>query len=205
MKDACIVAPDRDYLKNIVRETYTAVADDPATEFHFHVGLEYAVRLLGYDRAELESLPEIATSRFAGLGNPLAIGPIHPGETVVDLGSGAGMDLLLAARRVGRLGRVIGVDPTPAMRSTAWQAACEAGLAEQVWMLEGEVESIPLVDGVADVVISNGVLNLGVDKARVFREIARVLKPGGRACLADAVIDRPFGPATLSDPALWAS
>ncbi|MCB9895171.1 MAG: methyltransferase domain-containing protein [Planctomycetes bacterium] len=204
MTDICLVTPDLNEMNRIVRETYTAVAEDPTVDFHFNVGLDYAVERLDYDRAELEALPATSTSRFAGLGNPLRIGPIHPHETVVDVGSGAGMDLLLAARRVGRLGRAIGVDPTPAMRLAAWRSACEAGLAEQVSLVDGDAEHIPLPEHSADVVISNGVLNLATDKPKALREFARVLKPGGRLYLADAMIVGSFKPAELADPNLWA-
>jgi arsenite methyltransferase len=205
MTITCPVDLDVDFLNQQVHETYTRIAEDPHGDFHFHRGYDYAVNYLGYDPRELDTLPESAVNRFAGLGNPLAVGPVAPGETVLDLGCGAGMDLLLAARRVGRMGRAIGVDPNPAMRKLAWQAACKAGLAEQVEMREGSLFEIPVAHASVDVVISNGVLNLATDKAAAFAEIRRVLKPGGRLYLADAVIQGQFGPQTLSDPSLWAS
>jgi arsenite methyltransferase len=200
----CDVTPDRQALLQAIRETYTAVARDAGAQMHFHTGIDYAVERLGYDRAELESLPRLATDRFAGLGNPHACGPIQPGEVVVDVGSGAGTDLLLAARRVGRLGRAIGVDPTPAMRQVAWQAACQAGLAEQVELVDGDSGNIPLPDASADVVISNGVMNLATDKPNALREMRRVLKPGGRLYLGDAMIVGSFRARELADPDLWA-
>jgi ubiquinone/menaquinone biosynthesis C-methylase UbiE len=204
MSTTCSITPDADSLRRAIHETYTAIAADPSTGFHFNVGLDYAVERLGYDRAELASLPVAATSRFAGLGNPHLCGEIAGGEVVVDVGCGAGMDMLLTARRVGPLGRAVGVDPTPAMRATAWQAAVEAGLSQQVELVDGDTTNIPLPDASVDVITSNGVLNLSTDKPAALREFRRVLKPGGRLHLADAMIVGSFKPAELANPALWA-
>ena len=153
----------------------------------------------------MNALPARATSRFAGVGNPLAIGPIAPGQTVLDHACGAGMDLLLAARRVGEAGRAIGVDMTPAMREEARRSAEEAGLADRVEIREGMYEELPVESESVDVVISNGVLNLAPDKRQVLREIHRVLRPGGVLYLADVVVQRELTLQARSEPELWAA
>ena len=143
--------------------------------------------------------------RFAGVGNPLAIGPIPPGSRVLDHACGAGTDLLLAARRVGPTGLAIGVDMTPAMRACAEASAEQAGLADEVEIRAGFYEDLPVEDASIDVVISNGVVNLAPDKTRVLAEIARVLKPGGRLYLADVVVQRELTLEARSNPDLWAA
>ena len=192
-------------LRALVRATYEQVAEDPRGPFHFHRGPRYAIEILGYDADELATLPALATDRFAGVGNPLAIGPVHADETVLDHACGAGMDLLLAARRVGAWGRVIGVDMTPAMRACAASAARQAGLGGIVEVRAGVFEDLPVEDDSVDVVISNGVLNLAPDKRRVLEEVARVLRPGGRLYLADVTVARPFSAGAQADPELWAA
>ena len=192
-------------LRDAIRTTYEQVARDPSGVFHFHRGRDYAVELLGYDRAELDSLPREATERFAGVGNPLQIGPIRPGETVLDHACGAGTDLLLAARRVGVSGRAIGVDLTPGMREVAWRAVVQAGLANRVQIRAGNYEDLPVSNDSVDVVISNGVVNLSPDKRRVFSEIWRVLRPGGRLYLADVAVARELKLETRQQPELWAA
>lgn len=192
-------------LREAIRTTYERVALDPSGVFHFHRGRAYAVDVLGYDGAELDSLPLHATERFAGVGNPLKIGPIEPGETVLDHACGAGMDLLLAARRVGITGRAIGVDITSGMRAVAQRAAYQAGLAERVTIRAGSYENLPVLSSSIDVVISNGVVNLAPDKRRVFSEIWRVLKPGGRLYMADVVVARELKLETRQQPELWAA
>jgi arsenite methyltransferase len=201
----CPVGFDVDRLRELVRDTYDRVAVSPAGVFHFHRGPDYAARFLGYDRAELATLPRTATARFAGVGNPVAIGPITPGQTVLDHACGAGMDLLLAARRVGPTGRAIGVDMTPGMREAARRAALEAGLGDRVEIREGFFEELPVESESVDVVLSNGVVNLSPDKERVFSEIARVLRPGGRLYLADVVVQREIKDEARHDPELWAA
>lgn len=196
---------DEDRLRAEVAETYRRVALEPGGDFHFHRGPEYAARLLGYDAGELAELPEASTARFAGVGNPLAIGPVRAGETVLDLGCGAGMDLLLAGRRVRPGGRAIGVDMTPEMRAIAIESARRMGIDDAVEVRAGYLEEVPVPDASVDVVISNGVVNLVGDKGRVFREIARVLRPGGRLYLADVVVARPVKASARDQAALWAA
>ena len=145
-------------LRHRVRETYERVAREPHGNFHFHRGHEYAVNHLDYDRAEVEALPRIATDAFAGVGNPLAGGPIAPGEIILDHACGGECDLLLAARRTGPMGRAIGVDLTPGMVARARLAALEAGLSQRVEVHEGTYESLPVDAGSVDVVLSNGVV-----------------------------------------------
>jgi ubiquinone/menaquinone biosynthesis C-methylase UbiE len=164
------------------------VASEPDGEFHFHRGPAYAAGFLGYCADELAALPSDCTASFAGVGNPLAIRQIRAGETVVDIGCGAGMDLLLAARRTGPTGHAIGVDMTDAMIGRARKSAAEAGMP-QVEIRKGDATSLPVGDHSVDVVISNGVLNLVPEKERGFVEIIRILKPGGRLHLADIALD----------------
>ncbi|MBX3249480.1 MAG: methyltransferase domain-containing protein [Myxococcales bacterium] len=192
-------------LRDRVRETYDRVALDPSGDFHFHRGATYAASHLGYDADELATLPRVSTDRFAGVGNPIAIAPILPGEVVLDHACGAGMDLLLAARRVGPEGRAIGVDMTPGMRAKAREGALAAGLGGRVQILDGVYESLPLEDESVDVVISNGVLNLAPDKRVVLAEIVRVLRPGGRLQLADVIVQRELTLVARSNPELWAA
>jgi arsenite methyltransferase len=196
---------DVDYLRDRVRATYDRVARAPGSGFHFRTGMDYAIEVLRYPREDLETLPAECTAPFSGVGNPHRITPIPTGATVLDHACGAGMDVLLAARRVGPEGRAIGVDMTPAMRECAARAAREAGLEAIVDIRDGTFEDLPVENDSIDYVISNGVLNLAPDKPRVVEEIARVLKPGGELLLADVVVSRPLAPSARRNADLWAA
>jgi arsenite methyltransferase len=204
MATACPVGFDVDRLRQRVREEYDRLAREPKGNFHFHRGPRYASCILGYDAVELATLPQESTVSFAGVGNPHRIGTIHSGETVLDVGCGSGMDSLLAGRRTGPAGRVIGVDMTPAMIERATCAALKAGLWELVEIRRGIAEELPVESASTDVVISNGVVNLCPDKLAAFGEIYRVLKPGGRLYLADVVVQRELSVAVRSEIDLWA-
>ena len=201
----CPLEFDREKLKDLVRAEYDRVAREPHGKFHFHRGPQYASSKLGYEADELASIPAESTDSFAGVGNPHRIGSIATGETVLDIGCGAGMDLLLAARRVGSSGKAIGVDMTPSMLELAKRGALKAGLWENVEVRRGMVEELPVENESVDVVISNGVLNLSTDKDRALREVYRVLRPGGRLHLADVVVQRELSLAARSDVDLWAA
>jgi SAM-dependent methyltransferase len=194
-------ALDVDELRQAIRAEYAVVARNPEQGFHFHTGRPL-VRLLGYDDTWLDGMPEGALASFAGTGNPFRIGKLLPGERVVDVGCGAGFDSLIAARMVGAEGSVIGMDMTPAMLVKARQSAAQAGMAN-VTFCEGYAEALPVPDGWADVVISNGVLNLVPDKAAALHEMARVLKPGGRVQIADILVQQPVPESAKRQIDLW--
>jgi len=202
MSIACPVGFDVARLKQEVRQTYASVARDPGGDFHFHRGPEYAARLLGYDLTELKSLPQIAAAPFAGVGNPFLIEHLPSGATVVDIGSGAGMDCLLAGRRVGPDGTVTGVDMTDEMLERARAGAKEAGL-DQVRFEKADINRLPIDPGSVDVVISNGVFNLAPDKAALFAELYRVVKPGGRLQFADITVGVELSEDARNDIDLW--
>jgi SAM-dependent methyltransferase len=183
---------------------YSRVADDPSGDFHFHRGPAYASGHLGYDAEELASLPTESVASFAGVGNPLSVDTIESGMTVVDVGCGAGLDLLLAAKRVGSDGRAIGIDMTADMLARTKGAASSIGLAH-VELRQGDAEELPVESESVDVVISNGVFNLTTDKSRAFSEVARILKPGGRLLLADIVVATELSEGVRNDIDLWAS
>jgi arsenite methyltransferase len=195
------VLVDAGALRNQVREKYRAVATDPAGPFHFHTGRELA-RRLGYDDDTVSALPDRAVESFAGVANPFQLRRPAPGERVVDIGSGAGFDSFLAAQQVGPKGQVIGVDMTPEMLEKSTATAAELRL-EQVAFREGLAEALPVDAGWADVVISNGVINLCADKRAVLTEIRRVLKPGGWLQFADIANGRPVPEGALRDIDLW--
>lgn len=175
-------------LREAISEEYTTVAEDPGRGFHFHTGRRLAA-LLGYTEEWLEGIPETAVESLAGTGNPFSMGELKRGERVVDIGSGSGLDSLIAARMVGPEGRVIGVDMTQAMLDKAHSAAVESGL-RNVQFKEGHAEQLPVPDSWADVVISNGVLNLVPDKRAAVQEMARILKPTGRLQIGDILVER---------------
>lgn len=192
---------DRKVLRSAVQKEYAEVADHPEKGYHFHTGRPLA-QMLNYDEALLDGVPETALASFAGTGNPFGMGETQPGEHVVDVGSGAGFDSLIAARLVGPEGQVIGVDMTHAMLAKARGAARESGMT-QVEFREGYAESLPVPDGWADVVISNGVVNLCPNKSAAFGEMYRVLKPGGRLQIADIMIQRPIPESGKQKIDLW--
>lgn len=198
----CPVDLDVRTLRREIEAVYSRVATSPSEDFHFHRGPDYAASRLGYDAAELAALPPEVTASFAGVGNPHAIADLPEGTTVVDIGCGAGTDLLLAARRVGPAGRAIGIDMTEAMLTRAAAGARLAGLTN-VEVHEGDATRLPLADASVDVVISNGVLNLVPDKPSAVAEMARVLKPGGRVQLADILIAETLPDDALRDIDLW--
>ena len=202
MAVSCPIDLDVKTLRVEVQTMYSRVATSPDGEFHFHRGPHYAATMLGYDAAELAALPSEVTSSFAGVGNPHAVNTIAAGATVVDIGCGAGTDLLLAARRTGPRGRVIGVDMTEAMRTRAMNGAAAAGLGN-VEVRNGDATRLPIEDRSVDVVISNGVLNLVPEKERAIAEIARILKPGGRVQIADIIIGEILPDSALRDIDLW--
>jgi len=198
---AATIALDTPSLRSAIEEEYAQVATCPLQGFHFHTGRFLATRL-GYPADQVDPLPELVVESFAGVGNPFSWGDLQPGETVVDLGSGAGLDALLAARMVGATGRVIGVDMTPAMLDKARCNADLLGLSHAEFR-QGYLEDLPVPDAAADVVISNGVINLCPDKATVLAEAYRVLKPGGRLQIADIVVARAVPEDAKTDVALW--
>jgi len=192
---------DVDALRAEVQSKYRAVAIEPKAEYHFHTGRRLAAKL-GYDAQVVDSLPEIAVESFAGVGNPFSMRPLEAGERVVDVGSGAGFDSLVAARAVGSTGSVIGIDMTADMLTKSRATAAELDLTN-VEFREGFAEALPVDDAWADVVISNGVINLCADKLAVFTEIRRVLRPGGVLQFADIANGRPVPPEALRDIDLW--
>ena len=199
MADELLVDPDT--LREQVRDKYREVAVDPNRTFHFHTGRVNAARL-GYESVVVDALPDRAVESFAGVGNPFSLRRLQPGERVVDVGSGAGFDSFIAATQVGNSGRVVGVDMTPEMLKKSRATADALGFAH-VEFCEGLAEDLPVEDGWADAVISNGVINLCADKKAVFDEIHRVLKPGGWLQFADIANGRPVPPEALRDIDLW--
>ena len=204
MSDHVIEEPklDLDTLRQAIQEEYTEVATHPEKGFHFHTGRPLA-RMLEYQDEWLEGIPESAIESFAGTGNPFSLGELRPGDRVVDVGCGAGIDSLVAAKKVGPKGRVIGVDMTPSMLEKARHAAEEARLENIVEFREGYAEALPVEDDWADVVISNGVLNLMPDKDAALEEMSRVLKPGGRLQIGDILVQKPVPEGAKRKIDLW--
>ena len=195
-------APLEGVIKGEVLRMYQEVADHPEQEFHFFHGRE-AAEMFGYQRDWLERAPAGAVASFAGVGNPHLRSRLQAGETVLDLGSGAGLDSIIARWQVGSKGRVLGVDLNPHMCAKAEAHAALAGGAMEC--RSGTMEDIPLPDASVDVVISNGVINLSFRKRRVIGELFRVLKPGGRVSIADIVSAKQLSQSIVNDPKLWAS
>lgn len=192
---------DRERLRCEIRREYAEVATHPEKGFHFHTGWPLAKRL-GYPDDWVRPLPSAAVASFAGTGNPFSLGEIHAGDHVVDVGSGGGFDSLIAGTKVGVQGRVIGVDMTAEMLEKARGAKADLGLSE-VEFREGFAESLPVEDDWADVVISNGVVNLCPDKSAVFAEMRRVLKPGGRIQIGDILVQKPVPEGAKRNIDLW--
>jgi len=188
-------------LRHAIRHEYSAVATDPGRGFHFHTGRKLAA-LLGYDEKWLDGIPEANIASFAGTGNPFRVGPFELGERVVDVGCSAGMDSLIAAKMVGPTGRVIGIDMTPEMLAKAREGAAQVSTSN-VEFREGYAESLPVDDAWADVLISNGVLNLTPDKDATLREWARVLKPGGSLQVGDILVQRAVPETAKRKIDLW--
>lgn len=189
-------------LKDEVIRMYQEVADHPDGEFHFYHGRR-AAEMFGYAPEWLDRAPAPAVASFAGVGNPHERSRLQPGETVLDLGSGAGLDGLIAGWQVGPSGKVIGVDLNPSMCLKSQAAAAVSGTPMECH--EGRMEDIPLPDDSVDVVLSNGVLNLSFRKRKVAREMYRVLKPGGRISITDIVSARQLSQSIVNDPKLWAA
>lgn len=195
------VAVDTETLRNAIRSEYTEVAEHPGKGFHFHTGRRLT-RIVGYRDEWLNGVSEPAIESFAGTGNPFAMGELAAGERVVDVGSGGGIDSLIAARMVGPTGQVVGIDMTPAMLEKARAAAAESGV-DNVEFREGYMEQLPVPDGWADVVVSNGVLNLAPDKQGALGEMFRVLRPGGRLQIADILVSRAVPEGAKRNIELW--
>ncbi|HET9706865.1 MAG TPA: methyltransferase domain-containing protein [Gemmatimonadales bacterium] len=195
-------APLEGVIKGEVLRMYQEVAEHPEGEFHFYHGRQ-AAEMFGYEREWLDRAPPAAVASFAGVGNPHLRSRLQQGETVLDLGSGAGLDSIVAAWQVGPAGRVIGVDLNPTMCLKAQANATASGV--HLDCQEGRMEDIPLPDASADVVISNGVINLSFRKRRVIREVFRVLKPGGRISITDIVSAKQLSQSIVNDAKLWAS
>jgi arsenite methyltransferase len=195
-------APLEAVLKDEILRMYQEVADQPESTFHFYHGRE-AAELFGYDSEWLDRAPAGAVASFAGVGNPHLRSRIQSGETVLDLGSGAGLDAIIASWQTGPGGRVIGVDLNPAMCVKAQAHAAATGARMEC--REGSMESLPLPDASVDVAISNGVINLSFRKRRVVEEIFRVLRRGGRISITDIVSAKQLSQSIVNDPKLWAS
>ncbi|CAN5882632.1 arsenite methyltransferase [soil metagenome] len=192
---------DVETLREAIRKEYSEVAKHPAKGFHFHTGRPLA-RILEYRDGWLEGIPEPSIESFAGTGNPFRQGELRPGEKVVDVGCGAGLDSLIAARMVGPGGHVIGVDMTAVMLEKAHAAAARIGLVN-IEFHQGYAEEIPVPDGWANVVISNGVLNLMPDKPSVLGEMFRALKPGGRVQIGDILVQKAVPEGAKRKIDLW--
>lgn len=195
-------ALDETSILQAVQEMYDDVAVCPTKEFHFPTGRS-ACLYVGYPEEELNAIPDTAIESFAGVGYPFLAGQIREGDIVVDVGSGSGVDVLIAALKTGPSGRVIGIDMTPAMIRKAEENIRKGGM-DHVEIVEGRADAIPLEDESVDVVTSNGVLNLVPDKAKAFSEIWRILRPGGKIQISDIVLSKPVSGASKANPQLWA-
>jgi SAM-dependent methyltransferase len=202
MAIACPVDLDTVRLRAEIQSIYARVATEPSGDFHFHRGPAYAAEMLGYDANALAALPSETTASFAGVANPHGIAPLSTGATVVDIGCGAGMDLLLAARAVGPAGRAIGIDMTKVMAERARAGARAIGLLN-VDVRLGDASSLPVETESVDFVMSNGVLNLTPDKRDAFGEVFRVLNPGGQFLYGDIIVAYELSESIRRNIDLW--
>ena len=196
-------AVDTQELEAKVKDMYRHVAEQPHADYHFEMGRPLAERL-GYPAEVLDRIPEGAIESFAGVGYFFDLAELREGESVIDLGSGSGMDVFFAALQVGASGSVVGIDFTAEQLDKARTLASEHGF-DQVEFREGRIEQLPADDASVDCVISNGVINLSPEKDRVFAEAARVLRPGGRLAIADIVSESQLKESIVCDADLWAS
>jgi len=194
---------DKEELEMRVKQMYTDVAEKPKAEYHFEMGRGLAEKL-GYPPGDLDRIPAAAVDSFAGVGYHFGLAQIRPGERVLDLGSGAGMDLFLAAVKAGPSGQTVGVDMTDAQLAKA-ENLKKSGTFQNITLVKSYIEKLSLESESFDVVISNGVINLSPDKEKVFAEIARVLKLGGRLALSDIVTSHPLSERIKSSAELWAA
>ncbi len=202
MATTCPIDLDTIRLRQEIRSIYARVATEPSTEFHFHRGPGYAAERLGYDPTALAALPSDATASFAGVANPLRMTKLNRGATVVDIGCGAGMDLMLAATAVGPSGHAIGIDMTEPMADRARASARALGF-DHVEVRAGDALELPVDSESVDFVISNGVLNLTPDKPRAFGEVLRILRPGGQFLYADIIVANELSESIRRDIDLW--
>ena len=196
-------AVDKKELETKVKEMYRAVAQNPNGEFHFEMGRKLAEKL-GYPTSDLDQLPREAIDSFAGVGYYFDLANIQEGEHVLDLGSGSGMDVFFAALKVGPSGKVVGVDMTDAQLEKA-EVLRTQGEFQRVSFRKGYIEALPFQDAQFDVVVSNGVINLSPEKEKVFQELSRVLKPGGRLAVSDIISREELPEGVTCDATLWAS